>query len=101
MLANMGLRLPSGRIPDFLTDTVLREVKNVSRLVWSGRVAAQLRDYALFCLRTDRRFYIHVREGTEVSSTVVRELEQIFGQGSKGVRWDIVQDIPNSLRIVP
>ncbi len=90
-----------GRTPDFLTKTALREIKNVIELRWSGRVAAQLRDYAVFCKETGRQFYIHVRPGTKVDPRVEAELLQRFGPGSRGVLWDIIADIPESLRVIP
>jgi len=90
-----------GRTPDFLTGKVLREIKNVIELRWSGRVAAQLRDYADFCQQTGRQFNIHVRPGTMVDPRVEAELLQRFGPGSRGVLWDIIADIPESLRVIP
>jgi hypothetical protein len=90
-----------GRTPDFLTRTVLREIKNVSRLVWNGRIAAQLRDYANICVTTGRKFYIHVRPGTQVDPRVATELDRIFGPNSRGRLWDIITDIPESMRVIP
>jgi hypothetical protein len=90
-----------GRTPDFLTSKVLREIKNVIELRWSGRVAAQLRDYAAICKQTGRQFYIHVRPGTKVDPRVEAELLQRFGPGSRGVLWDIIADVPESLRVIP
>jgi len=59
-------RIPSAtktakfRIPDELTDTTLREVKNVAKL---DRLS-QLKDYAAFAKETGREFVLDVRKNT-------------------------------------
>ena len=106
-LIRSSTRLPSGRMPDFLTDHwpwrtgVLREIKNVINLRWSGRVGAQLADYADYCVQTGRKMYIHTRGATIVDPQVEIEMAARFGAGTKGVLWDIVRDIPEALRIIP
>ncbi len=93
-------RYLGAHIPDFANASVIREVKNVSRLFWRGRVARQLGTFASDAVASGRQFFIHVRPGTQVDPRVISELEQIFGQGARGTAWDIVADIPDVLRVV-
>ncbi|MBN2443623.1 MAG: hypothetical protein JXJ04_19845 [Spirochaetales bacterium] len=93
----------TSRIPDFLDKYFLREIKNVSKLAWSGRTKSQLIAFANYCRQTipPPKFVLHVRTDTNVSAKVFQELEKRFGPGSQGVLWDIVKDLPKSLRVVP
>lgn len=88
--------IPSGHIPDFLTKTTLREVKNWKVI---GALTTQMRSFANYCRTTGRTYYIHVRPGTTIRPGVEAELNRIFGPGSKGRLWDIVRDIPESLGV--
>ena len=92
-----NLPIPSGRVPDFVTNSLLREIKNVIRLRWTQ----QLADMADFCVATGRKYYLHVRPGTQVAAKVENELLARFGPGSKGVLWDIITDVPEALRVIP
>jgi hypothetical protein len=82
-------------IPDAITQTVLHEVKNVGRLP----LETQIKAFAAFCAQTGRKFVIHVRPGSKIDSTVVRELEKQFGAAQRGTKWDIVADVPEDMRI--
>lgn len=66
-------RIPSAtgtarfRVPDELTPTTLREVKNVQRLQTGGRAGNQLRDFSAFGRQTGRQCVLCVRQGTQIS----------------------------------
>jgi len=100
MLRNVGAKIGQ-YTPDFINARTIREIKNVSELRWSGRIARQLAAYATEAARTNRQFFIHVRNATKVDPRVLRELEKVFGSNARGVLWDIVTDIPEALRVVP
>jgi RHS repeat-associated protein len=54
------------RVPDELTATALKEVKNVSKL----NMTSQLRDFLEYCQKTGRTFTVIVREDTTLSARV-------------------------------
>ncbi len=66
-------RIPSAtgtaqfRVPDELTDTTLREVKNVQRLRTGGRAGNQLRDFSEFAQPRGLQCVLCVRQGTQIS----------------------------------
>ena len=100
MLRNTG-RYIGEYLPDFINANTIREIKNVKNLLWTGRIARQLQAYADEAVATGRKFYIHIRPGTNVDPQVYARLEATFGPGSRGVLWDVVTDIAESLRVVP
>jgi hypothetical protein len=57
------------RVPDALSDVVLTEVKNVSRL----GLTPQIQDFMYYATQTGRRFDLYVRQGT----VLTRELEGV------------------------
>jgi hypothetical protein len=100
MLRNVASKIGQ-YTPDFINDKVIREIKNVSELRWSGRIARQLTAYATEAAGSGRQFYVHVRAATKVDPRVLAEIERIFGANTRGVLWEIVTDIPEALRVVP
>jgi RHS repeat-associated protein len=100
MLRNVASKIGQ-YTPDFINDNVIREIKNVSELRWSGRIARQLTAYATEAAGSGRQFYVHVRSATKVDPRVLAGIERIFGPNTRGVLWDIVTDIPEALRVVP
>ena len=66
-------RIPSAtgtarfRVPDEVTPTTLREVKNAQRLQTGGKAGNQLRDFAEFGRQTGRQCVLCVRQGTHIS----------------------------------
>ena len=88
----------AGKVPDFLGNGFLREIKNVSSLYsyWP-----QLSTYASIAQSTGRKFYVHVRPSARGIQWLEGRLEAFFGPGSKGRLWEVVSDIPESLRAVP
>ena len=58
------------RVPDELTPTMLREIKNVKEL----RMTPQIVDFLEYARDTDRIFVIVVRQGTQVAD-IVHDLE--------------------------
>jgi hypothetical protein len=95
----------NGRIPDFFNgpfNRVIREIKNVAYLTWSSKqYAPQLTAFATEAARTGRKLYIHVRASTQVSNRVIQELNRICGGRPAGTCWEIVRDVPETLRVVP
>ena len=88
--ANVGRR-----IPDFIGRTVIREVKNVANLQASSW--RQLSVFANRALRDGKEFIIHVRPGTTISPTVIRNLQNLQ---ARGLAYRIVRDIPDALRVL-
>jgi hypothetical protein len=100
-IMNRNVTQKIGRhLPDFISSKVIREIKNVQRLDWS-KYSGQLAAFANEAVNSGRKFYIHVRPGTRVSQSTIDELDNIFGTGSRRRLWDIIADIPDSLRVVP
>lgn len=59
-------RTANFRVPDELTLTTLREIKNVQRL----GLTDQIRDFHLFSQQTNRTFILEVRRNTIISKTL-------------------------------
>lgn len=89
-----------GKVPDFIDTSVIREIKNVAVLRWSGRIKEQLSALATGAKATGRQFFIHVRPGTDIHPSVAQNLEQIFGPGQQGILWDIIEDLSDTMRVV-
>ena len=83
-------------VPDLLSKTALREIKNVGRLAWDR----QLQAFATFAKQTGRKYVIHVRPGTKVSAELTSKLEGVFGRNSRGTAWDILADVPEDMKVV-
>ena len=79
------------RIPDFIGRTVIREVKNVQNLSWTPQIAT----FANRALRDGKNFVIHVRSGTNLAPRLINQLNRL---ASRGLKYEIVRDIPNALR---
>ena len=97
LLRNAGsaaVKVPGGSIPDFMSSTVIREVKNRSKLIWTP----QLENLANHARTTGRQLYIHVRPGTDVQQKVLNRLATVLGP--KGQLWDVVADVPDAMRVV-
>jgi RHS repeat-associated protein len=96
ILRNTRFRLPgSGRIPDLMDHAIkiVREVKNVNTLKWSGRVAKQFTDYAGFVKNKNwRKLYVHVNVDTDVDPNFIAQMDDLLGKG-----WELVRDIPKNL----
>lgn len=65
------------RIPDELTATTLREVKNVQRLQTGGRAGEQLQDFSDFSRLTGRQCALCVRQGTQISPSSQQFLDDL------------------------
>ncbi len=76
-------RIPSAtgtadfRVPDELTDTALREVKNVQRLRTGGRAGDQLRDFSEFARPRGLECVLCVRQGTQISPRSQQFLDEL------------------------
>jgi RHS repeat-associated protein len=77
------LRIPSAtgtakfRVPDELTATTVREVKNVQRLQTGGEAGNQLRDLAAEAAQTGRQCVLCVRQGTQISPQSQQLLDEL------------------------
>lgn len=100
LIRNLTYRI-GRRLPDFITSSELREIKNVTELSWK-RYGSQLGEYAEHvAANAGQKFYIHVRPGTKVLPDVITNLEEIFGAGTRGTKWDIIRNIAEELRVIP
>lgn len=81
------------KIPDFIGRTIIREVKNVSRLRWTPQIST----FANRALRDGKTFVIHVRPGTRVPQSVLTQLDRL---ATRGLTYEIVRDIPDALRVL-
>jgi hypothetical protein len=67
------------RRPDFVSDTVIAESKNVSSLPTSTELRSQIEDYAIAARTTNRMLWIFTRVNTEIDPEFIRLAESTGG----------------------
>ena len=65
------------RVTDKLTQTAIDEIKNVTRLSFSGRVKNQLRDLVEFAKQSVRNVTVRVRPDTNISPAAEKAMKEL------------------------